>query len=409
MRALFPILLLLLIACAQNDVEQGGTSEPEMGTPDVVPDVLPDAPSPDAEPAAEPDAEPMLPDMPWDPTEPGFYGVGFRSGEIEYVPFGATEARPLRVVVWYPTLDEEGETASYGGLLPREGIYDGASVAIDAPAPVLVFSHGSTSFAEQSFFMTEFFASHGWIVVAMDHTGNLFRDGGIEPEIFGLRPQDVSAVLDHIYSLDEDDPLSGLFSEDVVLSGHSFGGYTTLAAAGASFNVEAVDAACEEGQLPGDFCAYFETQEVVDLFTAGFLDPRVKLALPQAPFGGPVFGDGVADIDIPVLLFTAAGDRTLPPEQDGDPIWEGLDGEDDLRVDVLTGGHFTFSNACDLRLGIGDDDGCGPDFIGPERSYNIVNSYSMVFCRRHLFGDMEHLGILDGSVEVDSDVLLYLK
>ena len=350
-----------------------------------------------------------LPDMPWDPTEPGFYRVGYRTEEISYTPPGLDTPRSLRVVIWYPTLDEEGSDATYGGLLPRPGILENAAVALDAPAPVLVFSHGSTSFAEQSFFMTEFFTSHGWIVVAMDHTGNLFRDRGVPPDIFAKRPQDVSAVIDHVYDLPDGDPLSGLFSDDIALSGHSFGGYTTLAVSGAGFLVETVEVACATGQLSEVFCDYFTSEEIVALFNEGFRDERVKVAMPQAPFGGPVFGAGVADIDIPVLLFTARADRTLPASQDGDPIWDGLDGEDDLRVDIVTAGHFTFSNACGFGLGIGEDDGCGPGFIGPERAFHIVNTYALVFARRHLLGDTDHLDILDGSTEIDGDVLLQHK
>ncbi len=410
------LALLALSACGDDPSgADAAPAEPE-AAPEATPEGEPEA-EPEAEPEGEPEPEPepeaeaeVLPPEPWDPTQPGFYGVGYRAEEISYAPPGQDEPRTLRVVTWYPTLDKEGEKAVYGGILPRDGVFEGASVAIDAPAPVLVFSHGSTSFAEQSFFMTEFFTSHGWIVVAMDHTGNLFRDrGGVPPEIFALRPLDVTAVIDHITTLPDDDPLADLISDKIALSGHSFGGYTTLAVSGASFRVDAVDLACDTGQLSESFCGYFQDEATIGLFTEGFLDPRVGVSIPQAPFGGSVFGQGVADIDIPVLLFTAAGDITLLPEQDGEPIWAGLDGQDDLRVDFTTGGHFTFSNACGFGIGIGVDDGCGPTFISPERAFHAVNTYSMVFARRHLLGDMSHQDILDGTTEVDGDVLLHHK
>ncbi len=347
-----------------------------------------------------------LPPMPWSPLEEGFYGIGYSVDSTTYTSPADGSERTLRLVYWYPTLDKEGEDAVYGGLLPRPGVFEDASVAIDEAAPVLIFSHGNSSFAEQSAFMTEFFASHGWIVVSMDHTGNTFRDG-LEIGIFQQRPEDISAVIDHIEGLGAEHPLGGLISDNKILSGHSLGGYTTLAASGSGYDLEAINGACEAGLLDNFFCDYFTQEEIQAVYTNGFADERIKAAIPQAPFGGGIFGPGLADIDIPVLLITALLDVTLPPAQDGDPIWNNLDGADDIRVDFQTGGHFTFSNGCDL--GIGDGDGCGDEFIEPEQAFFLVNAYSMIFARYHLFGDEEHLDILTGETELDSTLLISTK
>ena len=42
----------------------------------------------------------------------------------------------------------------------------------DGPYPLIVFSHGNGGLGVQSFFLTEYLASHGYVVVCPDHTGN---------------------------------------------------------------------------------------------------------------------------------------------------------------------------------------------------------------------------------------------
>jgi predicted dienelactone hydrolase len=355
--------------------------------------------------AADPDADaaPNLPPRPWPVTEPGPYRVGYTEREITYDARGADEPRTLRLALWFPTLDTEGRTARYFNLFNREEAFAEASVAVDEPAPLLVFSHGNASMAEQSYFMTEFFASHGWIVAAPDHTGNTFLDteGAINLTSAVFRPQDVSAVLDFVLNLDATDPLAGLVSQDrIVLSGHSFGGFTTLASAGAAFAVDELAADCLES--PDGFCEILSgNPEWSNIFRGGFLDERIKVAIPQAPGGYQAFLGGLAEIDIPTLLFTGGMDNTLPPREEGDPIWANMRGSQHLRVDILKAGHFTFSNMCDVLGGSIDilkNDGCSPDFIAPELGYEIINAYSLSFARQVLFGDESTRDLLSGEV-----------
>ena len=346
-----------------------------------------------------------VPEGPWPVTEPGYYNVGFTSMNIEYNPVVTSEPRELRISVWYPTLDATGRTTSYQGLFARPTVFDGASVAPGGPFPVLLFSHGNTSFVEQSFFMTEFFTSHGWIVAGPDHTGNTFRnlEDPMPPNIFVWRPQDISATIDTLMEFPEDHPLYGQSSDDIVLSGHSFGGYTTLAGSGAGYDTVSLLAACEQELVPDIFCDVL-TEDVLTVLEAGLGDPRVKIGIPQAPGGTILFGAGVSQIDIPILLITGAMDRTTTNENEGDPVWSLLEGENKLRVDLTTGGHFTFSNACGLLPGVGDGDGCGPEFITPEETFLVVNAYSMAFARYHLWGDDVAAGLLDGTESI-SDVI----
>jgi predicted dienelactone hydrolase len=236
-------------------------------------------------------------------------------------------------------------------------------------------------------------------VVAPYHTGNTIFDdqGGINLRSGPIRPQDITATLDEMYSLPEDDPLAGKISDDVVMTGHSFGGFTTLASAGADFAVESMIDLCAGNQAPTE-CDLLERDGVEDLFREGFLDDRIDVAIPQAPGGYFAFEEGLASIDIPTMLMTGGLDQTLPPSEEGEPIWAALDGPH-VRVDLVAGGHFTFSNMCDLLPGLPqvEDDGCGDHNIEPTRAYEIINAYSLAFARFHLQGDDQVVDLLHGT------------
>jgi predicted dienelactone hydrolase len=408
------LLLLLTAACSDDPAPEKGAADVavdvgadlgDIAATDVGADAADVADADVADADVEPDLplEP-LPEQPWDVMEPGFYGVGYRSIDFTYTPAGMDEVRELRASVWYPTRDRGGDTATYSAIIPRADVLDNARVALEAPAPVLIFSHGNQAFAEQSFFLTEYFASHGWIVIAPSHEGNTIFDNGDRPsEMFEWRPQDVSRALDAVRDLPEDDPLAGLLSDDVILSGHSYGGYTTLAVAGGGYDVEAIDADC--GIVDDDEgCAYFMAARA--RYEAGFRDERIKVAIPMAPGNARALGAGAGDIDIPVLHMTGLLDKQTTEESSGTPFWAALNGPDDLRVQFLTAGHLTFSDGCTLVPGTFQDDGCGPEFLDSELAHQFINAYAMAYARKHLWGDPEYDDLLGGARSLHPDIEL---
>lgn len=412
-------LLLLALVCpscggdsAAGGGADAGVSDVDSGSPDTVSDGTDDASGPNAPEVADVADDDVadvvlepLPDPPWDVTAPGYYGVGYRSIDIVYVSDGMADERRIRASVWYPTRAVSGQTATYSGIIPRATVWDGAPVAVQAPAPVLVFSHGHGAFAEQSFFLTEFFASHGWIVIAPSHEGNTIFDSGNRPsEIFEWRPQDVSRSLDAISDLPESDPLSGLLSEDVIVAGHSFGGYTTMASAGGSYDLDGIDADCGivDDEDPCDYWQAARTR-----YADGFRDERIKAAVAMAPGNARAFGGGVADIPIPVMHMTALLDKQTTEVSAGTPYWAALDGPDDLRVHFLTAGHLTFSDGCTLVPGTFQDDGCGPDFLPSEQAHDFINAYALAYARKHLWGATEDDDLLEGRRSLHSDIELW--
>ena len=108
-----------------------------------------------------------------DVTVRGPHEVGIRTESLTYRPNGIDSDRTLRVVVWYPTAATTGDRGSYLGL--GEAIFD-APILEDGEFPVLLYSHGTTSFAECAYDLMEYFASHGFVVASADHTGDTTAD-----------------------------------------------------------------------------------------------------------------------------------------------------------------------------------------------------------------------------------------
>lgn len=407
------LLCFALSACADPAPEQNTTnnanpspdmSGADLGVTDQAADTQEDA-APDAQDmGADQGVEDLivLPPKPWDIRKQGPYNVGYRTSSLTYKAKPNERERTLEVVVWYPSLQKQGRKARYLKVLTRDAIIENATIAPEGKFPVMVFSHGNGSLAEQSYYMTEYFTSHGWIVVAPYHTNNTVRDneGSINYRSALDRPQDISAVIDWLQATPAEDPLAGRFTDDIVLSGHSFGGYTTLASSGSTFAVDEMIAACGRGEVDQRLCDVFSTEDDIQVFRDGFLDPRIKVAIPQTPAGAGFFAKGVSKIKIPTLLMTGALDRSLPNAVEGDPIWENLNGSaSNLRLDFKLGGHFTFSNMCELFPSVEQvaNDGCADNFIPYATAFPIINVYAMAFARHHLFDDQSEAALLTGQ------------
>ena len=344
-------------------------------------------------------AQRVLPPGPWSAEAYGYYGVGATSTEVSTTASDG-EARQFRVAIWYPTLDEDAARPDGTGPAARID----ATVALTAPAPVMVFSHGSGGFPEQSTFLTDFFVSHGWIVVAPSHKGNDVIGQPIDVRFFMWRPEDISATLDHVQALPAEHRLHGLLSDDVVVAGHSFGGYTALALAGARFDLGEIRARCRSLGICGWLDAGAE-----GILEGGFEDPRFKLAIALAPAGSRIFYGGVSETQIPVLLVTAGGDQTLPNDVEGDLIWEAMDGPDDVRLNIISAGHYSFTDLCASLGSFFADDGCGPAFTPAARVHGWVNTYGLAFVRVHLFGDATDADLIDGTRRLASGMIVNVK
>jgi len=336
-------------------------------------------------------------DLPSD--APGRYRVGYRVLRFEYAlpePLAralsedagaAVAARALRVAVWYPTdaTDADYPLAAYPVLPSRRVALDAPPLAAGGRAPVLLYSHGAKVWPELGAFMSEHFASHGWVAVAVEHDlDHLQSATRPRPDaMYLLRPLDASRALDHLLALPPEDPLAGaLDPARVAAAGHSYGGYTAFALAGAAYDVEDLRGRCAD--LSDTFCERLALLE--PLFAAGARDPRVRLAIPQSAGNFRMFGAaGVAAAQAPVLHISARRDQDCTEEGANLPYWEALRAAAVPRhwLSLLNAGHASLTVSCAQFPTLELDNGCGEDFTPPEAVHRLANHYALSAARRY--------------------------
>ena len=346
--------------------------------------------------------------------EPGPYEVGYREMLITYSDAAAMEPRELVLRVWYPAQDDSGAPPARYAVagvvdLPAGIALDAPPVTDDADLPFVVYSHGNGGEGLLGYPYGELMASHGWVLVAPNHTGNTALDNAFGPadpiSLVALdRPTDITAIIDEFESGLSGDELEGKADVDggVFLFGHSFGGYTTFTAGGADVDYDAFSAGCEG--MMSENCDVLTDPNVEAAYRAGFGDPRIVALAPQAPALVAIADGELGKLGIPTMLMTGRLDKTTTYEEDGLPAWNGVNDPDDIWIEMPLGAHYSVVTVCHdidpailaLFIEDADQDGCSPDFIDTRESVPVLAAYLLAFGRRHVLGQTEWDEILTG-------------
>ncbi|MBD2614520.1 MAG: alpha/beta hydrolase [Nostoc sp. ZfuVER08] len=200
------------------------------------------------------------------------------------------------------------------------------STAVTPEKPVIVFSHGFGSVRTDLLYLAEHLASHGYVVVALEHPGsngnnvNSALQGKnrlVKPEEFLNRPQDISFVLDELEKLNQtaNNPLVGkLATQNAMIVGYSFGGGTALTIAGGELQLQRLKQRCK-GNL-----AILSLGEAMQCIAEELpensyqlRDNRIKAAIALNPTTSLIFGEtGLTKVQVPTLVLTSSADKTTP-------------------------------------------------------------------------------------------------
>ncbi|MEM1308598.1 MAG: alpha/beta fold hydrolase, partial [Cyanobacteria bacterium P01_H01_bin.153] len=190
-------------------------------------------------------------------------------------------------------------------------------VPTSEPVPVVVISHGlgadHTSFTD----LAQHLASHGFGIILLDNPGisnqqlqRLLRGTAkevVDPEEFINIPQDVSFLLDELERLNQvnSSPSVRFNLQQVGMIGHSFGGYTALALAGAEFDFEQLQTACVFGTDGPDLvnfslllqCTALQLEKTA---FQSLQDERIQAVFTMNAIGSGLFGpQGFRQMQVP--------------------------------------------------------------------------------------------------------------
>ncbi|HQN01066.1 MAG TPA: dienelactone hydrolase family protein [Candidatus Hydrogenedentes bacterium] len=331
----------------------------------------------------------------FNPEMPGTYPVGVTT--ITFVDHSRTDAltkgpRTLPTEIWYPAGEETRGLpvnrlsdfflknqspelallllAGFGVELEEaDKVFKNFAVRdariADGIFPLILFSHGNGGMRMQNTSWCEHLASHGYIVVAPDHTGNCsvtFVNGNLtlfdsskeaRKQSAEDRPKDLSFLIDQMELLNKGNDsrfLGRVDMERIGAAGHSFGGFT---------------------------CSWLINSE-----------PRVKAIIPMAGAA-----DERTNFDCPVMLFIATEDATLGKER-MDTLRNYYDASKGPRysIEFKDAGHFSFTEMYQLKPDFGDGVGKGTritngepvDYVGMETVFPLLNGYSTAFYNKYL-------------------------
>lgn len=235
--------------------------------------------------------------------------------------------------------------------------------------PLIVISHGFGADRRFLGYLARHLASYGFVVAALEHPGSNVawltevtqgRTRGrhgidlLPSHEFIDRPHDISFLLSELDRLNRHSTLlkGRLDTQQVVVIGHSLGGYTALALAGARLDLPNLRKFCNSPERVAlsiaDWlqCTAAELpDELPDL-----RDRRVARVMLLNPVIGRLFDEeSLAKVHIPTLIVSGTSDAVMPAVSQQLLPFTQLPADSKLLLTVIGGGHLSVGDPENLN------------------------------------------------------------
>ncbi|MEA5501095.1 alpha/beta hydrolase [Limnoraphis robusta Tam1] len=278
--------------------------------------------------------------------------------------------------------------------------------ATQQSTPVIVISHGLASDRSRFEDLARHLASYGFAVAVPQHPGSDYETlqkllAGEATDIFEVnqfidRPRDISYLLNHLERLNKKQLNNQLNLEKVGVWGHSFGGYTALALAGATIDFEKLQANCTpENKIvnPSMFlqCRALELPQA----EYQFRDPRVKAVVVLNPVNSGLLGElGLSKISIPVMMGASSADLLAPAVLEQIQSFTWLTTSNRYLVIKRGDSHFFDVNKSNMSEIPGMGGLLSP---GVEVTRNYMNALSVAFFGAYVTEDLQYKPYLQAA------------
>lgn len=255
------------------------------------------------------------------------------------------DSQPMHAIAFYPSTGPEQSSTLQGYTV---------EASLESPIamgrfPLLLLSHGNTGTPLALHDLATSLARQGFVVVAVIHPGDNTQDHsrlGSVSNLYG-RPLQISEAISTALL---DPTLAPYLSADQVgVIGYSAGGETALILAGAQPDLQRLKNYCTERPDDRDAC---KTQGELlldrdDLHAQA--DPRVGALLLMAPLTLMFGRHTLADVHVPVLLYSGDGDELLAVDKNAEALARKLPQTPDYKL-LAGAGHFVFMAPCNDEL-----------------------------------------------------------
>lgn len=285
----------------------------------------------------------------------------FEAGWMQIQTAGATPDAPTATVaLYYPTMAAPRVVAM--GPFSVDAAIGGKPV--DEVKALILLSHGigGTELGHSS--LAQALARNGYLVAALRHPGDNWQDRSLmekSPErYFEERPRQASRVIDAILAdpawkariaTDSQGPLVGAL-------GHSAGGYTVLALAGARPDLSRMRQHCmAEASEDPIFCRLGRSgvaMPPLPAATPALKDERVRAIVALAPTGVLLTAESLAGVRSATMIYEAELDRFLVPRFHSEWVASNLPAPNLHRVPNAW--HFAFMDTPSMSLPSPDGD-----------------------------------------------------
>ena len=298
----------------------------------------------------------------------GVHPVGSRVQVMEEEP-------GLEITIWYPAVSGGAENAAYPYQIKLPVVGD-VTIATDAsyaipgaaydlaagPYPLVILSPGFAMRASSYGWLAEHLASHGFVVLAPEHDEQMNPESGLWQGAI-KRPQELQAVFAYVDAQTQPGgALADLVDpETVAVIGHSYGGYTALAAAGARLDSVGLTTHCADvtaANHPSAWLCDMLLPHLPEMATLAGLDTLPDGLWPgwgEARVDAVValagdaffFGEaGLAEIKAPVLAIGGTADHDSPFDWSAQPTYDYVSSERKVLIALNEAEHMIFTNPC---------------------------------------------------------------
>ncbi len=285
----------------------------------------------------------------------------YEAGWMQIQTAGATPDAPTTsVALFYPTMAAPRAIAM--GPFALEVAIGGKPV--EKVKALILLSHGNAGTELGHSVLAQALARNGYLVAALRHPGDNWQDRSLlekSPErYFDERPRQASRVIDAILA---DPAWKARIATDsqgprVGALGHSAGGYTVLALAGARPDLSRMRKHClAEASEDPIFCGMSRAGAAAPPLPAAALslkDERVRAVVAMSPAGVLLTAESLATVRSATMIYEAELDRFVVPRFHAEWVASNLPAPNLHRVPNAW--HFAFMDTPSMPLPSPDGD-----------------------------------------------------